>query len=35
LFASAWRRLDAARTQNPADGEHHGLSAALSMSRAG
>jgi hypothetical protein len=35
LFASAWRRLDAARTQHPADGEHHGLSAALSMSRAG
>jgi hypothetical protein len=35
LFASAWRRLDAARTQHPADGGHHGLSAALSMSRAG
>jgi hypothetical protein len=29
LFGTAWRRLDAARTQTPADGDHHGLSAAL------
>jgi hypothetical protein len=35
LFTSAWRRLDAARTQHLAEGDHHAPSAALSMSQAG